>query len=182
MEASNLGRHYLEVVTKTFADQKRLAEGALLQLEAEQVHWRPDPESNSIAVIVKHMSGNMVSRWTELLTSDGEKESRDRDAEFVADGASIDTLMAAWEAGWARLFAALEGLSPGDLLKTVTIRGEAHTVLEALERQVSHYGYHVGQIVYLAKLLKASDWRTLSIPKGQSKTYRDKASNNGKGS
>lgn len=171
-EGGSLGQHYLEVVTKSFRSQKRLAEGAMAQLEPADFGWQLDPESNSIAIIVKHMSGNMISRWTDLLISDGEKENRDRDGEFAADGASVDAAMAAWEEGWKRLFAALESLSANDLLKIVTIRGEEHTVLEAIERQVSHYGYHVGQIVYLAKLFRSGGWRTLSIPKGRSKTFR----------
>jgi len=151
---------------------KRLAEAALAQLEPAQWFERPDPESNSIGIIVKHMAGNMRSRWTDFLTSDGEKPDRRRDAEFEHEaGDTAASLRERWERGWALCFAALEPLTTADLERVVTIRGEPHTVLQAIARQVSHYSYHVGQIVYLARHLAGERWRSLSIPKGLSASY-----------
>src|SRR6185436_5562261 len=148
---------------------KRLAEAALAQLGPEQWLERPDPLSNSVAILVKHMAGNMRSRWTDFLTTDGEKPDRRRDAEFEHEsGDTAASLRAAWERGWALCFAAIEPLTAADLRRSVTIRGEPHTVLQAIARQVSHYSYHVGQIVYLARHLAGERWRSLSIPKGMS--------------
>lgn len=154
-----------------FGWYKSLAEGALDQLGAEQLHATLDPEANSVAVVVRHMSGNLRSRFRDFLTTDGEKPDRHRDREFVDDGLDPAALRARWEEGWGVLFAALDGLSPSDLLATVTIRGEPHTVLEALQRQLTHHAYHVGQIVLLAKHLRGADWRTLSIARGASQRY-----------
>lgn len=166
-----LGQHYLETVVATFASQKRLAEGALAQLEPADFQRQLDPESNAVAVIVKHLSGNMQSRWRDFLTSDGEKPERDRDAEFVSDAATPAEVMAVWEAGWAELLATLDMLTPQDLLRTVTIRGEKHSVLEAVERQMAHYAQHVGQMVLLAKHFRGADWQTLSIARGASQAF-----------
>jgi len=130
-----------------------------------------DGEMNSIAVIVKHMAGNMRSRWTDFLTSDGEKPDRNRDSEFVDPPATREALLATWEAGWQCLFSALEPLSEGDLERTVTIRGEAHSVMQAINRQVAHYSYHCGQIVLLAKHFKHDAWQSLSVPRRQSADY-----------
>ena len=137
----------------------------------EQLLAALDPETNSIATIVKHMSGNMRSRWTDFLTTDGEKPSRDRDQEFVDPPATREALMDAWEDGWARLFAALEPLSDADLARTVTIRGEAHSVMQAINRQVAHYSLHVGQIVMLAKHFARDRWQPLSVAKNQSAEF-----------
>ena len=151
---------------------KRLAEAALGQLEPEQWFERPDRESNSVAIIVKHMAGNLRSRWTDFLTSDGEKPDRRRDSEFEHEEAdTLISLRERWEQGWALCFAAIEPLTTADLKRVVTIRGEPHTVLQAIARQVSHYAYHVGQIVYLARHLAGGRWRSLSIPKGLSASY-----------
>jgi len=151
---------------------KRLAEAALAQLEPEQWFERPDPESNSVAILVKHMAGNMRSRWTDFLSSDGEKPDRRRDAEFEHEETdTLPSLRERWEQGWASCFAAIEPLTTADLKRVVTIRGEPHTVLQAIARQVSHYAYHVGQIVYLARHLVGERWRSLSIPKGMSASY-----------
>ena len=148
---------------------RRLAEAALAQLEPPQWFERPDPESNSVAILVKHIAGNMRSRWTDFLGSDGEKPDRRRDGEFEhEDGDTVASLRQRWEQGWALCFAAIEPLTTPDLRRVVTIRGEPHTVLQAIARQVSHYSYHVGQIVYLARHLVGERWRSLSIPKGMS--------------
>lgn len=148
---------------------KALGEAALAQLEPAQLFQRPDPESNSVAILLKHLAGNLRSRWTDFLTSDGEKPDRRRDGEFEHEpGDTPESLRAAWERGWALCFAALEPLSSADLSRVVTIRGEPHTVLQAVARQTTHYAYHVGQIVYLARHLAGPRWRSLSIPRGQS--------------
>ncbi|HWY97843.1 MAG TPA: DUF1572 family protein [Bacteroidia bacterium] len=164
--------HYLETTKKTFLQYKKMAEAAMAQLSDEQISWAPSPESNSIAVIVKHLWGNMLSRWTNFLTTDGEKDSRDRDAEFEATDISTRTqLMEKWEEGWKCFIDCSNSLKPEDLDKVVKIRGEDHTVIQALQRQLAHYSSHIGQIVYLAKMQKDKDWETLSIPKGQSKQF-----------
>ena len=147
---------------------KGLVERAIAQLPDEQLLAVLDGEANSIAVIVKHLTGNMRSRFTDFLTSDGEKASRDRDGEFEDPPGSRGELMARWEEGWQRVFAALEPLAEEDLQRTVTIRGEAHSVMQAINRQVAHYSYHCGQIVLLAKHFRGGEWKTLSIPRRQS--------------
>ena len=168
----DIGQHYLDNTISTFQLYKKQAEGAIAQLDEKQLFIAPTPESNSVAVIMKHLWGNMLSRWTDFLTSDGEKEWRDRDAEFEAtDIKTKAELMKKWEEGWACMFNALNPLKPGDLGKTVYIRGEEYTVLKAMQRQLAHYASHIGQIVYVAKMLKNKDWKSLSIPKGQSKAF-----------
>lgn len=169
----DLEEHFLENVRAEFARTKRLAEKAMAQLpDAEAWHRTPDEESNSIAVLVQHLGGNMVSRWTDFLTSDGEKPDRHRDREFESnESATPDELMKIWERGWACALGALEELTPADLTKTVHIRGEPHTVMEAIHRQYGHASYHVGQIVLEAKHLAAGSWETLSIPRGGSKDF-----------
>ncbi|HEV2705309.1 MAG TPA: DUF1572 family protein [Pyrinomonadaceae bacterium] len=169
--SETLAKHYLEDAARRFRATKELAERALAQLTDEELFRAPDAESNSVAVIMKHMSGNMLSRWTDFLTSDGEKPGRSRDAEFDAAGESRETMHARWEEGWSCLFAALDGLTPVDLLRTVTIRGEPHTVVEAINRQLTHYSYHVGQIVFLARSLRGDTWQTLSIARGRSDAF-----------
>jgi len=172
MDAGALGRHYLEDIALTFRKQKKLADAALAQVDEAAFFRVPDAESNSLALVVKHVAGNQRSRWRDFLSSDGEKPDRNRDSEFeVAESDSRAALMARWEEGWRLLFEALAGLAPGDLLREVTVRGEAHTVLQAIHRQLAHYAQHVGQIVFLAKHWAGADWKTLSIPRGQSKQF-----------
>lgn len=156
---------YLADSRGLLAHYKKLADRAIEQASDEQLFVTLDEESNSIAIIVKHMSGNMRSRWTDLLHSDGEKPDRDRDSEFEEPPATRAAVLEMWEAGWACVFSALKGLTETDLGRTVTIRGEAHSVMQAINRQVAHYGYHVGQIVLLAKHLSHDRWRSLTIPR-----------------
>ncbi|QBS36543.1 DUF1572 domain-containing protein [Thermaerobacter sp. FW80] len=156
---------YLEAVKSRFRYIKDLAERALAQVDDDALAWSPGGESNSITVLIKHLSGNMVSRWTDFLTSDGEKPDRDRDAEFVEERLPRQELMERWERGWRALFATLDALRPDDLLRTVFIRGEPHTVIDAIERQLFHTSYHVGQIVYLAKARAGERWQSLTIPR-----------------
>jgi hypothetical protein len=147
---------------------KTLAEGAMAQVTDEELRVVLDPEMNSIALIVKHVVGNMRSRWTDFLTTDGEKPTRDRESEFRDPLTSRDALLRAWHEGWALVFGALESLTDADLTRTITIRGEAHSVLQAITRQLAHYAYHVGQIVFVAKHLRSTQWKSLSIPRGGS--------------
>jgi hypothetical protein len=172
---SGIENLYLDEAFRSLRGHKRLADGAISQLTDEQFFAAPDVESNSVAVIVKHMAGNMRSRFTDFLTTDGEKPDRNRDREFlVHTNAKRDEVLAAWEQNWQLVFDTINSLGPGDLDRTVTIRGEPHSVLQAINRQVTHYAYHVGQIVYLAKHWKGADWKTLSVPKGQSEQYNAK--------
>lgn len=167
----NIGNEYLRIVIERFKSVKNLGDKTINQLSEEEIHWTYNNESNSVVIIVKHLSGNMVSRWTDFLTSDGEKEYRNRDEEFIDDISSKSELISVWEKGWKVLIAALAGLSEQDLLNNIYIRGESHLVLEAIERQMAHYAYHIGQIVYISKQLKDSNWKSLSIPKGKSGEY-----------
>ena len=162
---------YLEDSLALFAYYKKLAERAIAQLTDDQLFLTLDAESNSIAIIVKHISGNMLSRWTDFLTTDGEKLTRNRDSEFEDPPATRSALLASWEAGWACLFAALEPLNAADLIRTVTIRGEAHSVLQAINRQLAHYPLHIGQIVLLAKHFAHENWQSLSIPRKGSQDF-----------
>ena len=166
---TDIGTLYLEEAFRSLRGQKRLAEGAIAQLSDKHFFATLDPESNSVAIIMKHMTGNMRSRFTDLLTTDGEKPDRNRDQEFVIDAAATrGEILDAWEQQWALLFDTLNSLHPEDLARTVTIRGEPHSVLQAINRQVAHYSIHVGQIVFLAKHWKGMQWVTLSIAKGKS--------------
>lgn len=170
--STTLNDHYLTNALVEFRRYKGLAERAMAQIDDEVFFAVLDPEANSIAVLVKHMAGNMRSRWRDFLTSDGEKADRDRDREFIITPADTRAaLMLRWEEGWQLLFAALEPRVGTDLLRTVFIRGEPHTILEATNRQVAHYAYHVGQIVFLAKHARSQDWQSLSIPRGQSAQF-----------
>ena len=169
--ADSLAEHYLENVLGEFRGLKRLADRAAAQVSDEEFFRAIDPESNSIALIMKHLAGNMRSRWTDFLTSDGEKPDRRRDTEFVVEGEDRKAIEERWEAGWRTVFETLESLKPEDIDRTVIIRGEPHTVVEAVNRQLSHYGQHTGQIVFLAKHLRSSDWKTLSIPRGKSEEF-----------
>lgn len=168
METNN---QYLESVKKQFLYYKTIGEKAMAQLEPEQLFVAVNEDTNSIAVIVKHLSGNMLSRWTDFLTSDGEKEWRNRDDEFEQTLKTKDELMALWEKGWNCFFDAINGLTPEQLSQIIYIRNEGHTVMEAINRQLAHYPYHVGQIIFYAKMLKQSDWTSLSIPKNKSNDY-----------
>jgi hypothetical protein len=151
-----------------FRQYKKLAEAAMAQATDEQLYVTLDPEANSIALVVKHMTGNMRSRWTNFLTTDGEKPDRNRDSEFVEPPPSREALMQLWENGWNCVFAALEPLTDADLGRTVTIRGEAHSVMQAINRQIAHYASHCGQIVLLAKHFQHEHWKSLSVPKNKS--------------
>ncbi len=162
---------YVEDSKAIFRQYKKLAEGAIAQVTDEQLTATFDPEMNSISQIVKHMAGNMRSRWTDFLTSDGEKSTRNRDGEFEEPPAARSEMMALWEEGWGCLFGALEGLTDEDLGRTITIRGEAHSVVQAINRQVAHYAYHCGQIVFLAKHLKSHGWKSLSVPRKMSQEF-----------
>jgi uncharacterized damage-inducible protein DinB len=165
MDASS---HLLETIRFEFTRLKTLAEKAMDQLSDNQWKQVPGTDCNSCAIIVQHISGNLLSRWTDFLTSDGEKSWRNRDAEFEAQNLSRTEQMKLWQQGWKTLFIAIDPLSPDQLLQTVTIRNEGLTVAQALLLQVSHYSYHIGQIVFVAHLLKGEHWRSLSIPKNQS--------------
>jgi uncharacterized damage-inducible protein DinB len=162
---------YLEDSLSLFRYYKKLAERAMEQVTDGQLIEVLDAEMNSIAVIAKHMAGNMRSRWTDFLTGDGEKENRDRDAEFMDPPATREGLMKVWTDGWDRVFAALEPLTDSDLNRIITIRGEKHTVMQAINRQITHYAYHCGQIVLLAKHFQSAHWKSLSIPRGRSAEF-----------
>ena len=172
MTDQSIGEHYLEDALRTFRDYRKLAERAFEQIDDEDFFRTSDNESNSIAVNMKHMAGNMLSRWTDFLTADGEKPERDRDMEFVMLPQTTKAkIVAYWDKGWQCTFDAVQPLRPEDLMRTVTIRGQDHTVVQAINRQLAHYAYHVGQIVFLAKHFKASDWQSLSVPKNKSEEF-----------
>src|SRR5437868_1726432 len=168
----DLAAHYLEEAFRQMRGQKRLAEGAIAQLSDEEMFRVLDPESNSVAILMKHMAGNMRSRFTDFLTTDGEKPTRHRDQEFVIDANTTrDAVIRRWEEGWTILLSTLQSLTPDDVMKTVTVRGEPHTVLQAINRQIAHYAHHSGQILFLAKHLRGSYWKTLSVPRGMSEEF-----------
>jgi hypothetical protein len=162
---------YLEDSVALLRQYKRLGEGAIAQVSEEQLFAAIDAESNSIAIIVKHIAGNMRSRWTDFLTADGEKPNRNRDTEFENPPISRAELLSVWEEGWARVFSAIEPLAEADLTRTVTIRGEPHSAMQAINRQIAHYASHIGQIIFLAKHLQAANWRTLSVPRNRSAEF-----------
>lgn len=172
--ARELTASYVKDSIHLFRYYKRLGDGAMEQVSDDALFSALDAESNSIAIIVKHLSGNMRSRWTDFLTADGEKPSRNRDSEFEAPPATRAELIGLWESGWKPVFEALEPLTDSDLSRTIYIRGEAHSVLQAINRGVTHTAYHVGQIVYLAKHFAGAGWKTLSVPRGQSKEFNAK--------
>lgn len=168
----DVGRHYLDDLGARFRTLKALGEAALSQMDDEGLRRPPGPGQNSPAVLVRHLRGNMHSRWTDFLHSDGERPDRQRDAEFELTGNEArETVLGWWEEGWAILFREMGALTPADLGSTVTIRGEPHTVLEALQRQLAHTAYHVGQIVLLARMDAGEAWRSLSIPRGGSEAF-----------
>lgn len=163
--------NYLDDALKSFRNYKKLAERAIEQVSDEEFFAAIDEEANSIAVVVKHIAGNLRSRWTDFLTTDGEKDFRDRDTEFEVTRDTRESLMEFWETGWQTLFDAIEPLSADDFSRTVTIRGQPHTVVEAINRQLTHYAYHVGQIVLLAKHFRSTEWKSLSVPKNRSAEF-----------
>jgi hypothetical protein len=172
MSDQPLAQHYLDDALQTFRDYKKLAEGALAQIGDEDFFKILDEETNSIAVNMKHMAGNMISRWTDFLTTDGEKPERDRDIEFVMlPETTKEDMLAYWEQGWKYVFEAVERLQPDDLLRTIMIRGQEHTVVQLINRQLAHYAYHVGQIVFLAKHFRATEWQSLSVPRNKSAEF-----------
>lgn len=171
----DLAAHYLEEAARQLRGHKRMAEGAMSQLSDEDFFRTLDPESNSVAIIVKHLAGNMRSRFTDFLTSDGEKPNRHRDTEFIIDSNTTRAdVMNWWEQGWKIVFDTIASLKPEDVTHTVVIRNDPHTVLQAINRQIAHYAQHIGQIVFLAKHLKSSDWKTLSVPRGKSEEFNAK--------
>lgn len=168
----DLGRHYLDDVLRQLRKLKGLAERAIGQVDESDWFRAPDPESNPIAIVMKHLAGNMRSRWTDFLTTDGEKPDRGRDREFELEAAdTAASIRERWETGWTGCLDTIGTLEPAGLGRTVRIRGEPHTVVEAIDRQLCHYAYHVGQIVLLARHFAGDDWRSLSIPKGMSEAY-----------
>jgi len=174
--ALDLATHYIEEARRQMRGHKRMGEGAMTQLRDDDFFLALDPESNSVAILVKHLAGNMRSRFTDFLTSDGEKPDRFRDREFEVSGAATRAeVMAWWEEGWACVLTAIDSLKPEDVTRTVTIRGETHTVLQAINRQIAHYAAHIGQIVFLAKHLRSSEWKTLTIPRGKSEEFKSAA-------
>jgi Protein of unknown function (DUF1572) len=172
---TDVSQHFLDEVRRQLRGHKRLGEGAIAQLQDAELFVELDPESNSVAILVKHLAGNMRSRFTDFLTTDGEKPDRHRDWEFeLAANATRDEVMRWWEQGWGCVLAALDSLTPEALLRTVYIREEPLTVLQALNRALAHYAFHVGQIVFLAKHLRSQEWKTLSVPRGESEEFNRK--------
>lgn len=173
MDDHTLATHYLDEAARQFRGHKRMAEAAMAQLRDEDFFVTLDPESNSIAILVKHLAGNMRSRFTGFLTSDGEKPDRFRDQEFILKPETTRAeVMDWWEQGWRFVFGAIEELRPENVMHTVYIRHEPHTVLQALNRQIAHYAQHIGQIVFLAKHFRSSEWKSLSIPRGKSEEFK----------
>jgi hypothetical protein len=166
--------NYIASVKNQFMQYKTLAEKAIDQVPDEKIYWQYNPESNSIAIIVKHMTGNMFSRFTDFYTSDGEKKWRDRDGEFENEKLSREKLRALWNEGWDCLFNILNGLTADDLSKIVLIRNEEHTVMEAINRQLTHYSSHIGQIIFISKMVLNNEWKSLSIPKNTSREFNAK--------
>ncbi len=172
MNDQSIGQHYLDDALRRFRDYKKLAERAFAQISDEEFFRTLDEESNSIAINMKHIAGNMISRWTDFLTTDGEKPERNRDLEFVMlPETSKNDMLAYWERGWQCVFEAVEPLRPEDLMSTIRVRGQDHTVVQAINRQLAHYAYHVGQIVFLAKHFKSGEWQSLSVPKNRSAEF-----------
>jgi Protein of unknown function (DUF1572) len=174
--------HYLDEARRQMRGHKRMGEGAMAQLRDEDFFVTLDPESNSVAILVKHLAGNMRSRFTDFLTSDGEKPNRLRDREFeVITATTRADVMRWWEEGWTCVLGAVDALKPEDVMRTVAIRNEPHTVLQAINRQIAHYAQHIGQIVFLAKHLRSTDWKTLSIPRGKSEEFKTVAPKSDRG-
>ena len=169
--SSSIGTEFLSSVIQRLKSYKQLGEQTFEQLQEKDFHFQPNDESNSIAVIVQHLYGNMLSRWTNFLTEDGEKEWRQRDEEFEIHDYSRQQIIELWNKGWDCFLTALKSLTEDDLLKTIHIRKEPMTVIDAIHRQLAHYSYHIGQILYLGKIVKNAEWKSLSIPKGKSNAY-----------
>ena len=172
MSSEDVVQNYHEDAVKAMRAYKKLAEKAIAQLHDDEFFVTLDEESNSIAVVMKHMAGNMLSRWTDFLTSDGEKPNRNRDMEFVIEPQTTkDDVIAYWERGWQCVFDALEPLQPDDFDRMVVIREEPHTIVQAINRQLMHYAYHIGQIVFLAKHFRSTEWKSLSVPRNRSAEF-----------
>jgi hypothetical protein len=171
--SSSIGNIFLESAVKRLAYYKELGDKTFTSLTDADFHYHPNEESNSIAIIIQHMSGNMLSRWTDFLTSDGEKEWRNRDQEFGIINATKGQLTTQWEKGWTVCLDAISSLTEADLLKTIYIRNEGLSVIDAINRQLAHYPYHVGQIIYIAKMIKNKNWQSLSIPRNASQQFND---------
>jgi hypothetical protein len=171
--SSSIGNIFLESAVKRLAYYKELGDKTFTSLTDADFHYQPNEESNSIAIIIQHMSGNMLSRWTDFLTSDGEKEWRNRDQEFGIINATKGQLITQWEKGWTVCLDAISSLTEADLLKTIYIRNEGLSVIDAINRQLAHYPYHVGQIIYIAKMIKNKNWQSLSIPRNASQQFND---------
>jgi|SRR5678815_4469503 len=171
MSSDDIVKDYISDSITSFRAYKKMADKAIAQVNDDELFVTIDDESNSIAIVMKHMAGNMLSRWTDFLTTDGEKPTRNRDMEFVIESRDKDELIDYWERGWNALFTAVEPLQLDDFEKTVSIRGEEHTIVKAINRQLTHYAYHIGQIVFLAKHFRSSEWRSLSIPKNKSAAF-----------
>lgn len=167
-------QNYLESVRKQFELYKKLGERTFDQVSESDLFWQYNEESNSIAVIVKHLWGNMMSRWTNFLTEDGEKEWRDRDGEFEATIKTRADMLEKWEEGWTCLFSALDSVNENNFDTTIYIRNQGHSIVEAINRQMMHYASHIGQVMYIGRMIRASEWTSLSIPKGQSKAFNEK--------
>lgn len=165
--------NYLESIRKQFEYYKLLGEKTIAQLSEEDLFWQFNEESNSIGIMVKHLRGNMLSRWTNFFTEDGEKEWRKRDEEFEGDLDSKELILKSWEEGWKCLFDALDGINAENIDTIVYIRNQGHTIVEAINRQLAHYAYHIGQIVFIGRMIKAGEWKSLSIPKLTSQKYND---------
>ena len=176
MTTVDLDAHYLDEVRRQLRGYKRMGEGAIAQLEDEQLFATLDPESNSVAILVKHIAGNMRSRFTDFLTDDGEKPNRNRDQEFeLTSSVTRADVLRMWEEGWSCVFSAIADLKPEDVTRTVIIRSEPHTVVQALNRALAHYAAHIAQIIFLAKHLRSSQWQSLSIPRGKSEEFNARA-------
>ncbi|HET6862272.1 MAG TPA: DUF1572 family protein [Pyrinomonadaceae bacterium] len=171
MASDDVVKDYLSDSIAMFRSYKKMVDNAIIQVNDDELFATIDEESNSIAIVMKHLAGNMLSRWTDFLTTDGEKPTRNRDMEFVLESKNKGELLDYWERGWRCVFDALEPLQLEDFEKTVTIRGEEHTIVKAINRQLSHYAYHIGQIVFLAKHFRSSEWKSLSIPKNKSAAF-----------
>ncbi|CAM4177537.1 hypothetical protein BAMA_19755 [Bacillus manliponensis] len=167
----NVAKAYLQCALENLEEVRKQGDKTLAQVSYEQMCWAPNEETNSIAIIVKHLRGNMRSRWTDFLIADGEKDDRNRDEEFEGSYSSKEEVLKAWDEGWEFVFLAVRALTADDIGKRVYIRGEAHTVMQAIERQVSHYASHIGQMIYIGKMLNDKGWNCLSIPRGQSETF-----------
>jgi hypothetical protein len=172
--ANDLGKLVIDAALASFRANKGWADKAIAQLPDDKLHFSLDPNTNSIAVIMKHVAGNLLSRWTDFLTTDGEKPSRNRDDEFVDSFNSRAEVIDYWNAGWQRLFDTLQSLTPSDLARTVLIRGEPHSVPLAIQRSLAHCSYHVGQIILIARILAGENWKTITIPRGASATFNQR--------